>query len=53
MGKPLTVRIEGVLIKIEQEPPLSQEHMDQIKNKILEKHPDILEKLEKSHDVDF
>lgn len=27
--------------------------MDQIKKKILEKHPDIMEKLEKSHDVDF
>jgi twitching motility protein PilT len=27
--------------------------MDQVKNKILQKHPDLLEKLEKSHDVDF
>lgn len=27
--------------------------MDQIKRKILEKHPDIMEKLEKSHDADF
>lgn len=53
VGKPVTVRIEGVLIKIEHEPALSEEHMDQVKNKILEKHPDILEKLEKSHDIDF
>lgn len=53
VGKPITVRIEGVLIKIEHEPALSEEHMDQVKNKILEKHPDILEKLEKSHDIDF
>jgi twitching motility protein PilT len=27
--------------------------MDQIKKKILEKHPDIMEKLDKYHDVDF
>ena len=53
VGKPITVRIEGILIKIDHEPSLSQEHMDQVKNKILQKHPDILEKLEKSHDVDF
>lgn len=38
---------------MEHEPSLSREHMDQVKNKILQKHPDILEKLEKSHDVDF
>jgi len=51
--KPITFRIEGVLIKIEHEPVLSLEHMEQIKKKILEKHPDLLERLEKSHDVDF
>lgn len=51
--KPITVRIEWVLVKIDHEPALSREHMDQVKNKILQKHPDILEKLEKSHDVDF
>jgi Tfp pilus assembly ATPase PilU len=27
--------------------------MEQIKKKILVKHPDIMERLEKSHDVDF
>lgn len=52
-GKPITFRIEGVLLKIEHEPLLTREHMDQVKHKILEKHPDIMEKLEKSHDVDF
>jgi hypothetical protein len=51
--KPITFRIEGVLIKMEHEPALSPEHMEQIKKKILEKHPDLMEKLEKFHDVDF
>jgi twitching motility protein PilT len=52
-GKPLTFRIEWVLLKIEHEPPLSREHMNQVKKKILEKHPEIMEKLDKLHDVDF
>jgi twitching motility protein PilT len=51
--KPITVRIEWVLIKMDHEPALSREHLDQVKNKILQKHPDILERLEKSHDADF
>lgn len=38
---------------MDHEPLLTREHTDQVKNKILEKHPDILEKLEKTHDVDF
>lgn len=30
-----------------------QDHLEQFKKKILEKHPEIMEKLEKFHDVDF
>lgn len=52
-GKPITLRIEWVLIRMENEPVLTKEHMEQVKKKILEKHPDILEKFEKTHDIDF
>ena len=52
-NKPITFRVEGVLIKIEQEPVLSNEHMDQVKEQLLEKHPEILERLNKMHDADF
>lgn len=52
-NKPITYRIEGVLVKIEQEPALSAEHLSQIKTAILQKHPELEERLEKMHDVDF
>jgi hypothetical protein len=38
---------------MENEPTLTREHMEQVKKKILEKHPDILEKFEETHDIDF
>lgn len=52
-GKPITFRTEWVLLKMDHEPVLTRDNMDQIKRKLLEKHPDIMEKLEKQHDVDF
>lgn len=52
-NKPITYRVEGVLIKIEQEPVLTPDHLAQIKTAILQKHPDLQEKLDKMHDVDF
>lgn len=52
-GKPITFRIEGVLLKIEGEPPLTAGHMWQIEGSLLEKHPEIKEKLDRVHDADF
>lgn len=42
-----------MLLKIEQEPVLTSEHLSQVKKAILEKHPEILERLDKMHDADF
>jgi type II secretory ATPase GspE/PulE/Tfp pilus assembly ATPase PilB-like protein len=53
VNKPITYRIEGVLIKIESEPILTSDHLAQIKTAILEKHPEIEERLDKMHDADF
>lgn len=52
-NKPITYRIEGVLIKMENEPVLTADHLSQIKTAILQKHPELSEKLDKMHDVDF
>lgn len=38
---------------MEQEPVLTPEHLSQIKTAILQKHPELEEKLDKMHDVDF
>ena len=37
-NKPITYRIEGVLIKMENEPVLTADHLSQIKTAILQKH---------------
>ena len=52
-NKPITFRIEGVLLKMEQEPVLNGDHMTQVKTAILQKHPELLERLDKIHDADF
>ena len=51
--KPITYRVEGTLVKIENEPALTASHMNQIKESVLSKHKDIQEKLDTQHDVDF
>jgi twitching motility protein PilT len=52
-NKPITYRIEGVLVKIEQEPSLTGVHLTQIKKALLGKHPEIEERLDTTHDADF
>lgn len=52
-NKPLTYRIEGLLLKMDQEPLLTADHMIQIKNALLKAHPKMLEILDTMHDVDF
>lgn len=53
VNKPITYRIEGVLVKIEQEPVLTADHLNQIKKILLEKHPEIEKRLDTMHDADF
>lgn len=38
---------------MEKEPLLTAEHLTQVKKAILEKHPEIEERLDKMHDADF
>lgn len=52
-NKHITYRIEWKLKKIITEPLLNNDHLDQFMQKILLNHPEIIEKLEKNHDVDF
>ncbi len=42
-----------MLIKIDQEPVLTPDHLSQIKTAVLQKHPELSEKLDKMHDIDF
>lgn len=50
---PITFRIQGVLVKMDKEPLLSADHLNQIKETMLGEHPEIIKKLDEIHDVDF
>ena len=49
----ITFRVEWTLIKMEEDPILTKEHMEQVRDKILSRHPEIKEKLTSIHDADF
>ena len=50
---PITFRVQGQLMKLDDQPTLEREHLLSLKDQMLAKYPEKLRELEETGDVDF